>query len=83
MLDGSLEVKSKKKKRLLTCDKFDTFATYAGIVYDIDTDCMAQNHITHGCVLETFRCEMSIFHKQDEKSREKLLCVDIFVVVPL
>ena len=44
-----------KKRKRLSCDVFDTFATWSGIAYDVtDTGCWAQNGSLHGCAFATF-----------------------------
>ena len=60
-----------KSRKRLARDVFDTFASYAGLVYDVtDTDCCAQNNSTHGHLFSTFK--RRFFKKRDEKSSEKL-----------
>ena len=44
-----------KKRKRLSCDVFDTFATWSGIAYDVtDTGCWAQNGSLHGRAFATF-----------------------------
>ena len=53
MLVCSLQMKGRKR---LACDVLDTFATHAGLVYDITDIDWAQNGNTHSCVFATFKC---------------------------
>ena len=50
-----------KSRKGLARDAFDTFATHAGLVYDVtDTDSWTQNGSTHGRVFATSKRPLKI-----------------------